>query len=79
MFVGGGYDAGGPNGNGTYEVDGVRDGYAGYEQYNYKQENEIGSGVYMFDADNGDLLWYASKTKQAVSVENGQISVGTIE
>lgn len=73
IFVGGGYDAGGPNGNGTYDVDGVRDGYAGYEQYNYKQENEIGSGVYMFDADNGDLLWYASKTKQAVSVENGQL------
>lgn len=67
MFVGGGYDAGGLNGDGTYDDKGVRNGYGGYEKYNYRQDldakNEIGSGVYMFDADNGDLLWYASKTK----------------
>ena len=64
MFVGGGYDAGGDNGDGLYSNN-IRTGYAGYENYNYKQENstatnkEIGAGVYMFDADNGDLLWNA--------------------
>ncbi|MDY6535727.1 PilC/PilY family type IV pilus protein [Acinetobacter faecalis] len=61
MFVGGGYDAGGTNGDGLYDK-GLRSGYAGYEQYNYKQTNGIGSGVYMFDAENGDLLWKASAT-----------------
>lgn len=64
MFVGGGYDAGGPNGDGLY-VNGKRTGYAGYETYNYQQENststnkKIGAGVYIFDANNGDLLWNA--------------------
>ncbi|WP_109441032.1 hypothetical protein [Acinetobacter haemolyticus] len=58
MFVGGGYDAGGGDGDGLW-VDGVRTGYAGYEHYDYQQENRRGAGVYMFDADNGDLLWYA--------------------
>ncbi len=64
MFVGGGYDAGGDNGDGLYSNN-IRTGYAGYENYNYKQENstatnkKIGAGVYMFDADNGDLLWNA--------------------
>ncbi len=58
MFVGGGYDAGGDDGDGLW-VDGVRTGYAGYEHYDYQQENRRGAGVYMFDADNGDLLWYA--------------------
>lgn len=65
MFVGGGYDAGGVDGDGLRDVNGVRIGYEGYEKYNYPQSNEIGSGVYMFDADNGDLLWYASKTKKS--------------
>ncbi|ENW97685.1 hypothetical protein [Acinetobacter sp. NIPH 298] len=59
LFVGGGYDAGGDDGDGLWE-NGVRTGYAGYEQYNYQQENKRGSGVYMFDADTGDLLWYAN-------------------
>lgn len=72
MFVGGGYDAGGPNGDGSYSNTGVRTGYNGYEYYNYKQNqsgcttndntcsaSSKGAGVYMFDADNGDLLWYA--------------------
>ncbi|WP_334113640.1 hypothetical protein [Acinetobacter parvus] len=64
MFVGGGYDAGGDDGDGL-KANGIRTGYAGYEYYNYKQENatstnkKIGAGVYMFDANNGDLLWYA--------------------
>lgn len=59
MFVGGGYDAGGDHGDGLW-VDGIRTGYAGYEKYNYKQANKKGSGVYMFDAATGDLLWYAN-------------------
>lgn len=75
MFVGGGYDAGGPNGDGLYDAAGVRTGYEGYEKYNYRQDvdsdREIGSGVYMFDADNGDLLWYASKTKHSITKEEG--------
>ena len=58
MFVGGGYDAGGDHGDGL-SANGVRTGYAGYEHYNYTQDNKKGSGVYMFDADSGDLLWYA--------------------
>ncbi|AWL30188.1 hypothetical protein DJ533_17275 [Acinetobacter defluvii] len=58
MFVGGGYDAGGDHGDGLF-ANNIRTGYAGYEHYNYVQENKKGSGVYMFDADNGDLLWYA--------------------
>ncbi len=67
MFVGGGYDAGGENGDGLYS-NGIRTGYAGYEKYNYKQEDatstnkNIGAGVYMFDADNGDLLWNADSS-----------------
>ncbi|MEN8548154.1 PilC/PilY family type IV pilus protein [Acinetobacter soli] len=51
MFVGGGYDAGGTDGNANN---------GGYEQVSYAQSNKIGSGVYMFDAENGDLLWWAS-------------------
>lgn len=68
MFVGGGYDAGGENGDGLY-AHGIRTGYAGYERYNYVQDNKKGSGVYMFDADNGDLLWYAN------SDDDGQADV----
>lgn len=72
MFIGGGYDAGGTDGNGLFDAQGRRTGFAGYEYYNYKQAQtsctasdltcstgKKGSGVYMFDADNGDLLWYA--------------------
>lgn len=68
MFVGGGYDAGGEYGDGLY-AHGIRTGYAGYERYNYIQDNKKGSGVYMFDADNGDLLWYAN------SDDDGQADV----
>ena len=73
MFVGGGYDAGStegldPDGDGIYttkKVDGKlvkdkRNGYGGYETADYNQTNKIGAGVYMFDADNGDLLWSVS-------------------
>ncbi len=34
--------------------------YRGYEYNDYVQTNKIGSGVYMFDALNGSLLWWAS-------------------
>lgn len=73
MIVGGGYDAGSTpgledDGDGIYTtktVDGElvkdkRDGYEGYELPSYNQQNKIGAGVYMFDADNGDLLWSVS-------------------
>lgn len=66
MFVGGGYDAGGADGDGLRDENGVRTKYEGYEKYDYTQTNEIGTGVYMFDADNGDLLWYASKSKASL-------------
>lgn len=32
----------------------------GYEQSNYVQTNKLGAGVYMFDAESGDLLWWTS-------------------
>lgn len=51
MFAGGGYDAGGTTGKANN---------GGYESDIYDQTNGIGAGVYMFDALNGDLLWWAS-------------------
>ncbi|WP_228154814.1 pilus assembly protein [Acinetobacter indicus] len=72
MFVGGGYDAGGEQGDGLY-AHGIRTGYAGYEHYNYVQDNKKGSGVYMFDADTGELLWYANSDS---SGSNGVEHVG---
>lgn len=53
MFVGGGYDP-------------------GYESENYNQDTNTtnpkrGAGVYMFDALNGDLLWWASDNATAIS------------
>ncbi|MEK5762010.1 pilus assembly protein [Acinetobacter junii] len=51
MFVGGGYDAGGANGTANN---------GGYESDTYNQTNKIGGGVYMFDADDGTPLWWAS-------------------
>lgn len=85
MFIGGGYDAGGTDGNGLFDAQGRRTGFAGYEYYNYKQAqtsctaddltcstDKKGSGVYMFDADNGDLLWYAdsNSTSATTGVEH---------
>nr|WP_314371424.1 hypothetical protein [uncultured Acinetobacter sp.] len=81
MFIGGGYDAGGTDGNGLFDPQGHRTGFAGYEYYNYKQAqanctvvNDLtcstgkkGSGVYMFDADNGDLLWYADSNSASAT------------
>ncbi|WP_342063572.1 PilC/PilY family type IV pilus protein [Acinetobacter pittii] len=46
----------------------VGGGYdAGYENDSYSQTNKIGAGVYMFDALNGDLLWWASDNAAATS------------
>lgn len=56
MFVGGGYDA-----EGTVSC--TEDANAtnkGYECPTYQQTNKIGAGVYMFDAQNGELLWWTS-------------------
>lgn len=65
MFVGGGYDAGGDDGDAR--TGGVKGAYAGYESDSYNQTNKKGGGVYMFDADNGDLLWWASANASATS------------
>jgi len=70
MFVGGGYDAGGDDGDGL-KSNGIRTGYAGYENYNYNQTNKKGSGVYMFDANNGDLLWYADANADSDTPASG--------
>lgn len=70
MIVGGGYDAGGADGDGIWSGN-TRTGYAGYENPKYRQDastevkKTIGSGVYMFDADNGDLLWHANSSTGA--------------
>ena len=75
MFVGGGYDAGGDDGDAR--TNGVKGTYAGYEDHNYNQTNKIGAGVYMFDADNGDLLWWASANASSTSggaTDNGVIA-----
>lgn len=58
MFVGGGYDAGGSDGDAR--TNGVKGQYAGYESDSYNPSFAQGGGVYMFDAENGDLLWWAS-------------------
>lgn len=77
MFVGGGYDAGGTNGDGTFNTDGSRSGYAGYEQSDYDQENaptntnkKIGAGVYMFDALTGQLLWWTGANATAANTSS---------
>lgn len=73
MFVGGGYDAGGDDGDAR--INGVKGLYEGYEKSNYNQTNRIGSGVYMFDADNGDLLWWASDNVTKSSDTNAETGV----
>ena len=75
MFVGGGYDAGGDDGDAR--TNGVKGLYEGYESHIYNQPNKKGAGVYMFDADNGDLLWWASanaSSTSAVTTESGVIA-----
>ncbi|WP_173911725.1 hypothetical protein [Acinetobacter sp. Marseille-Q1618] len=82
MIVGGGYDAGSTDGL-TADGDGIyttktvngrlikdkRNGYAGYENADYVQKNKIGAGVYMFDADNGDLLWSVSGNNSTTTTQ----------
>jgi len=52
----------------------VGGGYdAGYESPNYDQTNQKGAGIYMFDADNGQLLWWASANpSSATDVQGAQ-------
>lgn len=57
----------------------------GYESDSYNQVNGQGAGVYMFDADNGNLLWWSSNnpsastntglTENALKVDNMSYSV----
>lgn len=64
MLVGGGYDS-------TGGTDGK-----GYENPAYEQTNKKGAGVYMFDAGNGELLWWASAnvgTSTAETTDSGTI------
>lgn len=76
MFVGGGYDAGGTDGDGIFDTDGSRAGYAGYEgtsasDTSYTQTNRKGAGVYMFDALTGQLLWWAGANATAANTSAG--------
>lgn len=83
MFVGGGYDATGA----TVACNNSGDNTSknlGYECKDYEQTNKKGAGVYMFDADNGNLLWWASAnatdkndtaTENALNVNNMKYSV----
>lgn len=75
MFVGGGYDASGTVACAESETGVSLSAYSnkGYECPTYNQTNKKGAGVYMFDADNGDLLWWASSsatTKNDTAKEN---------
>lgn len=48
----------------------------GYENKDYNQANKKGAGIYMFDADSGDLLWWASANAtniNSTSAESTQI------
>ena len=67
MFVGGGYDAGGDDGNAF--VNGQRIPYAGYESDTYNQTNKRGAGVYMFDALDGSLLWWTGANATASTAD----------
>ena len=47
----------------------VGGGYdAGYETFNYNQDNGVGAGVYMFDANTGELLWSSYDAVKAPAV-----------
>ena len=77
MLVGGGYDAEGLpasilNMPETTEAEKIAKQakikhYAGYEYDDYQQTNKIGAGVYMFDALDGNLLWWASANANSQS------------
>lgn len=76
MFVGGGYDAGGVDGD-ARDSNGVKGIYSGFESDTYNQSNSRGAGVYMFDAINGNLLWWASKnaTQSSATTTSGVIGL----
>lgn len=82
MFVGGGYDGNTAIQCGdSTKTDPLATDYdplnrynnKGYECPSYNQTNQKGAGVYMFDAGNGDLLWWASANVGA----NGSSSATT--
>lgn len=76
MFVGGGYDAGGVDGNGL-DASGNRVTNGGYENPAYEQTNKKGAGVYMFDANDGSLLWWSSAnvgTSTSATTDSGTIA-----
>lgn len=78
MFVGGGYDAGGVNGDGTFSnTTSERTAFGGYED-EYDQVNSstnsskhIGAGVYMFDALTGQLLWWTGANATSTNTTSG--------
>lgn len=54
----------------------VGGGYdAGYESNVYNQDNNKGGGVYMFDADTGALLWWASANASVTSATTADTGV----
>lgn len=78
MFVGGGYDAGGVKGDGL-DASGNRIVNGGYESDTYEQANKKGGGVYMFDADNGKLLWWAGANTTAASTGVTKVPVSEMK
>lgn len=55
LLLGGGYDA-----TGKVECSDPRFHDQGYGCPSYDPEFALGAGIYMFDAENGDLLWWSS-------------------
>ncbi len=47
----------------------------GYEDFKYDQENGVGAGVYMFDADTGEFLWSTYDAK-LTPTEEGKTLIG---
>jgi type IV pilus assembly protein PilY1 len=72
MIVGGGYDAGGTNGDGAFDsTTGERTGFSGYESSDYVQSNKRGAGVYMFNAETGALLWWSGANATSANTTDG--------
>ncbi|WP_374294591.1 pilus assembly protein [Acinetobacter sp.] len=78
MFVGGGYDATGAttacNATGETAAKNI-----GYECAQYNQSNGKGAGVYMFDAMNGSLLWWASSNASSSDNKGAEASTPKAE
>lgn len=68
MFVGGGYDAAGATAACNASGDTIAKN-VGYECSAYNQNTTTGggAGVYMFDANTGDLLWWTSANAKSLS------------